>query len=350
MAVESKNAAREVLSDPMAKPLESPASGLRGKRVLITGGLGFIGSNLARECLSQGAEVTIYDCLDPRSGGNMRNVAEIKNDARLVLNDIRNFEGVCTVILNQDVIFNCAAYTSHPHSMKEPYIDIDVNCKGVINVLEAMRRFNPEGKLVHIGTSTQIGRMVGDFVDETHPEFPMDIYSANKSASEKYVMVYGNAYNLRTTVVRLANTYGPRSNIRSPDFGFMNYFIGLALKGKDIPVFGDGSQLRTVAYVEDGVASLIRAAESEKANGQVYFAVGEGQHTVTEIAHAIEEVIGGRVRFVEWPKERGEIEIGDAAIRNTKIRQELGVSFPTGLSSGLALTKEYFQQCLEAYL
>jgi UDP-glucose 4-epimerase len=331
-------------------PTEKQMAGLRGKRVLITGGLGFIGSNLARECLAQGAEVTVYDCLDPRSGGNMRNVADIQGDLRLVLNDIRNFEGVCTVILNQDVVFNAAAYTSHPNSMKEPYIDIDVNCKGVVNVLEAMRRFNPGGKLVHIGTSTQIGRMVGDFADETHPEFPMDIYSANKSASEKYVLVYGNAYNLRATVVRLANTYGPRSNIRSPDFGFMNYFIGLALKGRDLPVFGEGSQLRTTAYVGDGVASLIRAASSEKANGQVYFAVGDVQHTVADIARAIEQVIGGRVRFVEWPKERGEIEIGDAAIRNAKIREELGASFPTGLHDGLALTKEYFSSCLEAYL
>src|SRR5688572_3437312 len=211
---------------------------MKGQRVLITGGLGFIGSNLAHQCLELGAEVTIYDCLDPRSGGHMYHVHDIKNSVRVILNDIRNFEGICSGILNQDVIFNCAAYTSHPNSMREPLIDIDVNCKGVINLLEAARRFNQDAKLVHVGTSTQIGLMQINPVDESHPEFPVDIYSANKSASEKYVLIYGKAYNMRMTVVRLANVYGPRSNIKSPDFGFMNYFIGLALQDKELTIFG----------------------------------------------------------------------------------------------------------------
>src|SRR5436309_14564493 len=163
---------------------------LKGRRVMITGGLGFIGSHLAHRCLELGAEVTIYDCLDPRSGGNMYNVHAIEDSLNIVLNDIRNFEGVSAAIRNQHVLFNCAAYTSHPNSMKEPLIDIDVNCKGVINLLEAARRFNPEAKIVHIGTSTQIGKMRREPIDEDHPEYPVDIYSANKSASEKYVLIY----------------------------------------------------------------------------------------------------------------------------------------------------------------
>src|SRR4029079_6765163 len=134
-------------------------------------------------CLERGAEVTIYDCLDPRSGGNMHNVADIVDDIQVNLNDTRNFEGVSSSIIKQDVVFNCAAYTSHPNSMREPLIDIDVNCKGVVNLLEAARRFNPTVKIVHVGTSTQIGRMQYSPVDERHPEFPLDIYSANKSAS-----------------------------------------------------------------------------------------------------------------------------------------------------------------------
>ena len=148
---------------------------LKGKRVLITGGLGFIGSNLAMCCLEQGAEVTVYDCLDPRSGGNMYNIAPIENDVRVVLNDIRSFEGVSAVIRGHDLLFNCAAFTSHPNSMKEPLVDIEVNCMGVINILEAIRRFNPSCRMVQIGTSTQIGRMIHSPVDEIHPEFPVDI-------------------------------------------------------------------------------------------------------------------------------------------------------------------------------
>ncbi len=323
---------------------------LQGKRVLITGGLGFIGSNLAVRCLELGASVTIYDMLDPRSGGNMENVRPIEKDVRIELNDIRNFEGVSAVIRGHDLLFSCAAFTSHPNSMKEPVIDIDVNCKGIINLLEAIRRFNPECKLVQVGTSTQVGRMVTSPIDENHPEFPVDIYSANKTASEKYVLIYGSAYGLDTTVVRLANVFGPRSNIKSPDFGFMNYFIGLGLQGKEITVFGEGKQLRTITYVSDVVEALVMAAVSEKSRGQVFFAVGEGQYDVSQIASAIVSVIGGRVRFVEWPRDREAIEIGDAVISNRKIASTLGWHATVDLEAGLARTREYFQDKLKPYL
>jgi len=323
---------------------------LKGQRVLITGGLGFIGSNLAHRCLDLGARVTIYDCLDPRSGGNMHNVSDIKNDVQIVLNDIRNFEGVSAAILNQDILFNCAAYTSHPNAMKEPLVDIDVNCKGVINLLEAVRRFNPEIKIVHVGTSTQIGKMRSKLVDELHPEFPIDIYSANKSVSEKYVLVYGNAYHIKTTVIRLANVFGPRSNIRSNDFGFMNYFIGLGLQGKELTVYGEGKQLRNISYVEDCVAALILASQSEKCSGEALFAVSDNQHSVAELAETIAKHVGGTVRFVEWPKERKAIDVGDAVITNRKIKGLLNWSPQYDLKSGLIKTKEFFLPSLKHYL
>jgi UDP-glucose 4-epimerase len=294
--------------------------------------------------------VTIYDCLDPRSGGNMQNIHEIRENAVMVINDIRNLEAVCANILNQDVVFNCAAYTSHPNSMREPYIDIDVNCKGVINILEAMRRFNPDGKLVHVGTSTQIGKMRVETIDENHPEYPFDVYSANKSAAEKYVLVYGHAYKMRTTVVRLANNFGPRSNIRTPEFGFMNYFIGLALQGKEISVFGDGAQLRNISYVQDGVEAMVMAALDAKSDGQVFFATADRQLSVAEVSRAIAEVVGGTVRFVEWPPERKAIEIGDAVICNRKIKDALGWKPRIDLREGLARTKEYFAPRLRLYL
>lgn len=323
---------------------------LKGQKVLITGGLGFVGSNLGHKCLELGAEVTVYDCLDPRSGGNMFNVHDIKDSIHIILNDIRNFEGVCACITNQDVLFNCAAFTSHPNAMKEPLIDIDVNCKGVINLLEAARRFNPDIKIVHVGTSTQIGKMQFNVVDETHPEFPLDIYSANKTASEKYALIYGNAYHLKTTVIRLANVFGPRSNIKSSDFGFINYFIGLALQGKELPVFGKGAQLRNISYVEDCVWGLILASQSDKSNGQVFFAVADRQYTVAEIAQEITTNIGGKVRFVEWPKDREAIEIGDAMISNNKIKSVLNWAPQYDVRSGLIKTKEYFAPRLNQYL
>jgi UDP-glucose 4-epimerase len=325
---------------------------LKGKSVLVTGGLGFIGSNIAHRCMELGAQVTVYDCLDPRSGGNMFNIQSIKNDNRfkLILNDIRNFEGVSAAVINQDIIFSCAAFTSHPNSMKEPFVDIDVNCKGIMNLLEASKRFNKEVKFVQIGTSTQIGRMIHQTVDELHPEYPVDIYSANKTASEKYVQVYSHAYHMRTTVVRLANNFGPRSNIKSPDFGFMNFFVGLGLKGKDITVFGEGNQLRNISFIDDTVDALIESALSEKTNGEVFFAAADEQYSVRQIAEAISEVVGGKIRNVEWPKDREAIEIGDAVIKNDKIKSLINWSPKLDLREGLLKTKEYFSPVLDKYL
>ena len=323
---------------------------MKGQRVLVTGGLGFIGSNLVHQCLKLGAEVTIYDCLDPRSGGNMYNVQDIRDHVQIALNDIRNFEGVCSAILNQDILFNCAAYTSHPNSMREPLIDIDVNCKGVINILEAARRFNSEVKIVHVGTSTQIGKMHFSPVTELHPEFPVDVYSANKSASEKHVLIYGGAYGLKTTVIRLANVFGPRSNIKSSDFGFINYFIGLALQGKELTVFGDGQQLRNISYVDDCVAALVLAGMDDQSNGQVFFAVSDKQYNVAEIAQTLVENIGGTARFVEWPPDRKAIEIGDAVISNEKIKKMLKWTPQFDLQSGLMKTRDYFANCLKHYV
>jgi UDP-glucose 4-epimerase len=325
-------------------------SGLYGKRILITGGFGFIGSNLVHECVRQGGKVTIFDCLDPRSGGNIENIREVRGDVTVVINDIRNLEAICASVVEQDVLFNCAAYTSHPNSMREPYIDIDVNCKGTINILEAMRRFNPGGKLVQVGTSTQIGKMHHEPIDEEQPEFPFDIYSANKSASEKYVLVYGQVYKLRSTVVRLANNYGPRSCIRTPEFGFINFFIGLALQGKAIPVFGDGAQFRNISFVQDSVDALIMAALDERSDGQVFFGTANNQLSIADVSETIAEAIGGKVRFVDWPSDRKAIEIGDAVISNAKIKALLGWQPQVELREGLLRTKEFFLPRIGIYL
>jgi len=321
-----------------------------GKKILVTGGLGFIGSNLALRLLELGAEITIYDCLDPRSGGNMPNIGDNRDSFKILVNDIRNFEALSNAVMGIDIIFNCAAYTSHPNSMKDPFNDIEVNCKGVMNLCEACRRFNPNVKIIHVGTSTQIGKMIKEPIDELHPEFPVDIYSANKTASEKYVLIYGSAYGMRTSVVRLANTFGPRSNISTPDFGFMNYFIGLGLKHRGIPVFGDGMQKRNINYVGDAVEALIVAGASEKADGEVFFAAADRQYTVMEVAEAITERIGGKINRIPWPRERETIEIGDAVISNQKIRDILGWQPKIELNHGLDLTREYYISRLEKYL
>ena len=320
------------------------------KKVLITGGLGFIGSNLAHKCVELGAKVTIFDCLDPRSGGNLYNVQGIREKVELAFHDILNFDQVSEFVTDKDIVFNCASSTSHAFSMREPWVDLDINSKGVINLLEAVRRFNPDVKFVHLGTSTQLGKLYYEPSDENHPEFPRDIYSANKSVSEKYVLIYCQAHNMRGTVIRLSNVFGPRASIHSPEFTFNNYFVGLALKNKAITVFGEGEQKRNVTYIDDATNALILASLEDKTNGEVLFAVGEEHISVAEIAQSTVKYIGsGRVTFVEWPDGRKNIDIGDAIISNQKIKNLLSWSPQINLIDGLCLTRNYYQSCLDKY-
>jgi UDP-glucose 4-epimerase len=324
---------------------------LKGQKVLITGGLGFIGSNLAHKCLELGAGVSIYDCLDPHSGGNLYNVKDIKDSIEFCYHDILNFDRLSEHVIGKNIIFNCAASTSHPFSMREPWLDLDVNSRGVINLLEAIRRFNRDVRFIHLGTSTQLGCLQYQPADENHPEFPTDIYSANKSVSEKYVLIYANAYQMKATVIRLSNVFGPRATIHSPEFTFNNYFIGLALQDKDITVFGDGKQRRNVIYVDDVVTAIIMATQVGGIDGRTLFAVGEEHYSVAQIAEATVKHVGsGRVKFVKWPEGRKAVEVGDAIISNKRIKEVLNWSPQYDLQSGLLKTKEYYQDCLKEYL
>ncbi|MCX7634453.1 MAG: GDP-mannose 4,6-dehydratase [Syntrophales bacterium] len=324
---------------------------MRERKVLITGGLGFIGSNLARRCVALGAKVAIYDNLDPSSGGKIHNIKDIEKDVELHFHDIMNFDYLVDHIAGQEIIFNCAASTSHPFSMREPWRDLDVNSRAVVNLIEAVRRFNRDAKLIHIGTSTQLGKLIYQPADENHPEFPTDIYSANKSVSEKYVLIYARAYGIDATVIRLANVFGPRASIHSPEFTFNNYFIGLALQDRDVTVFGSGSQLRNVLYVEDAVEALVMASLTRESQGETFFAVGDHHYSVRHIAETTVRIMGkGRVREIPWPGDRKATEIGDAVITNEKIKKRLGWTPKVGFEEGLLLTREYYLNNLRYYL
>ena len=323
---------------------------MKNKRVLITGGLGFIGSNLAEKCLRLGAKVTLYDNLDSNSGGNLYNISDFKNEVNLIIGDILNYDSLAQLIINSDIIINCAASTSHPFSMREPWINLDINSRGVINILEIIRRFNKEVKFVHIGTSTQLGKLHYKPADENHPEFPTDIYSANKMVSEKYVLIYAKAYDLNATVIRLPNVFGPRASIHSPEFTFNNYFIGLALQNKNITVYKPGNQLRNVLYIQDAIDALILAAISNEVNKDVFFAVGDNHYSVAEIAEKTTQIIGGSVKYIDWPKERKAIDVGDAVISNKRIKDILDWKPLVDLQEGLIKTKEFYSSCLEKYL
>ena len=324
---------------------------LNKKKILIAGGLGFIGSNLAQKCTQLGAQVTIYDNLEPNSGGCLYNINGIRDSLEIAYSDITNFDDISRFVVNKDIIINCSASTSHSHSMREPWLNLDINGRGVINILEAIRRFNCNAKFIHIGTTTQLGKLQSKIASENHPEFPTDIYSANKSVSEKYVLIYGKAYQIPVSVVRLPNVFGPRAAIHSSEFTFNNYFIGLALKNKEITVYGDGNQLRNVLYVEDAVNAIIMAALSDKTNNEVMFAVGDKHYSVAEIAQATVKCINaGTVKFVKWPEKIKMIDIGDAVISNKKIKSILSWVPEMSLKEGLVITRDYYLSCLDQYL
>jgi UDP-glucose 4-epimerase len=200
------------------------------------------------------------------------------------------------------------------------------------------------------GTSTQIGALRLDRIDELHPEFPLDMYSANKCVSEKYTLLYGNAYGLNVSVVRLVNIYGPRSNIANSDLGFLNYFIGLALQQKPIRLYGDGKQVRNVLFIDDAVQTLITAALHPASRQEVYFAAAEMEYSVAELAAAITEVIGGSIEHIRWPASRKIIEVGDVHIDTTKIRTQLGWAAVISLKKGLQKTKQYYSRYHQHYI
>jgi len=323
---------------------------LKGKKLLITGGLGFIGSNLAKKCVEMGMNVTIYDNKDPNSGGNLFNIAPFKKNVELVIGDIINFENLEQVVMDKDLIINCAASTSHAYSMKEPWLNMDVNSRGVINILEAIRKINPTVIFVHIGTTTQLGSLQYQPADENHPEFPTDMYSANKVVAEKYVLLYAKAYGLSASVIRFPNVYGPRAAIHSPDFTFNNYFIGLAIKNKAITVYNPGTQLRNVLYVDDAVDASLAVIQSDKSVKELFFAVGNEHYSVKEIAEKTCKIFGGLVEMIEWPREQKAIEIGDAVISNEKIKKTLGWVPKIGFEEGLKRTLDYYEDKLNHYL
>jgi len=327
------------------------ASALAGRRVLVTGGLGFIGSTLAGRCVQLGARVTIYDCLDPESGGNLHNVDGIRDAVHLVQGDIRNLDQLTACVRDTDIIVHCAAFTSHGSAMRNPATALDVNCGGTLSLLEAARCSNPAVKLVHVGTSTQVGRMVYSPVDELHPEFPLDMYSATKTLSEKSVLVYAAAYGIHATVVRFANVFGPRAHIKTGRLGFVNYFIGLAMQDRELTVFGDGRQRRNLLYVDDCASALVTAAVHEATDGEVFFATGNEELSVAEIAHTIVEVLRkGTVKHVDWSEGAQAIDVGDAVISNEKIKKRLGWAPRHDFRTGLAQTRDYLASRLQDYL
>jgi len=323
----------------------------RGRRVMITGGLGFIGSNLAHHLVSLGADVLIVDSLIPDAGGNPFNIAAIADRVRVSSTDLRDRERMRGLVAGQDVIFNLAGQVSHIDSMRDPYADLEINCLSQLTILEACRHSNRFAKVVFAGTRQIYGRPDSLPVAESHLVRPTDVNGINKAAGEYYHLVYNNVFGVRACSLRLTNVYGPRQLIRHNRQGFIGWFIRLALEGKEIQIYGDGNQVRDFVYVDDATDAFLRAGATDVVNGDVFNVGGSEpiahRHLVTLL---IDVAGGGSVRFVEWPDDKRKIDIGSFYSDSSKLSAATGWTARTALRDGLRQTLDFYRAHLDRYL
>jgi len=323
----------------------------RGKRILVTGGLGFIGSNLVRTLVDLGSDVLVVDAMIPEYGGNLFNLDGVDDRVRVNIADVRNGPAMEILVRDRQIIFNLAGQVSHIDSMLDPFTDLEINCRAQLSMLEACRHQNPDVKVVFAGTRQVYGKPDRLPVDETHLVRPIDVNGVNKAAGEYYHLLYNNVFGVRTCSLRLTNVYGPRQLIRHNRQGFIGWFIRLAIENGQIEIFGDGSQMRDFVYVDDAVDAFLRAGVCDDCDGEVYNVGGQEPMSHRDLAQLLIEVAGtGRVRLVPWPAEKKLIDIGSFYSDSTKFERATGWSPHICLREGLARTIAFYREHLPHYV
>lgn len=321
-----------------------------GRDVMVTGGLGFIGSNLAHKLVGLGANVTILDALIPEYGGNLFNVNGIKNKVKVSISDLREEDKIGLLVKGQDYIFNLAGQVSHLDSMKDPFADLEINCRAQLCLLNACRKQNPGTKLVFASTRQVYGKPDYLPVDEEHSLHPTDVNGINKLAGEWYHILYNNVYGIKSVVLRLTNTYGPRILMKHNRQGFVGWFMRQAIDNEEIEIFGDGRQIRDFNYVDDVANALLLAAAKEEANGKIYNLGNEERLCLEDFAKMLIEICGsGTYTIVPFPQEKRKIDIGDYYGNFSKIRKELGWEPAVPLREGLKVSVEYYNKFRDYY-
>ena len=325
-------------------------SAYAGKSVLVTGGLGFIGSNLAIRLVELGAEVTVVDSLLPELGGNRFNLAPVETRVRVSTADLRDPTAVDDLVERHEVVFSVAGQVSHIDSMTDPIDDLEINCRSQLSLLEALRRRNPRARVVFAGSRQQYGRPRYLPVDEDHPLEPVDVNGIHKAAAESATLLYHRVHGLPTCSLRLTNTYGPRMQMRHPRQGFVAWFVRLAVEGREIELFGGGESLRDFNEVEDVVDAFLLCGTADAAVGQV-FNVGHSEPvTVRQFAELLLDVAGGgSLRERPFPDDRARIDIGSVYADYGKIRDRLGWEPRIGLREGLEHMVDYYRRHREHY-
>lgn len=316
-----------------------------GSQVLITGGMGFIGSNLAHRLVSLGARVTILDAMLPQNGGNPVNLDGITNNTEIVIDDIRNVDTMRRLLAGKDYIFNLAGQVGVSAGLKNSAMDFDISCLGQLNLLESCRAINRRARIVFASSRLVYQRNLPVPVDENAPLKPLSIYGIHKLTVEQYHRLFNQIYGLSTVCLRITNPYGPRQRIQGGNYGIVNWFLYLAMKNDTIKVFGDGAQLRDYLYIDDLTEIFLRCALLPEMEGQVYNAgSGEGT-TLVEMARAVVETTGaGNIEHVPWPENQARTETGDFVAKIDKLVAATDFRPQTGLRQGLQKTVGFLKQ------
>jgi len=320
------------------------------KNVLVTGGLGFIGSNLAHKLVDLGAHVTLVDSLIPEYGGNLFNIKGIEQKVNVNISDVRNEHSLHYLIQRQDYLFNLAGQTSHYDSMRKPIADLEINAKAQLSILEACRKYNPDIKIVFASTRQIYGKPDYLPVDENHPLRPVDINGINKLAGEQYHLLYNHVYDIRTSVLRLTNTIGPRMRIKDARQTFVGIWIRRLLEGKPIEIWG-GKQSRDITFIDDAVDAFLLAASRKKAYGKIFNLGGNEVINLKQLAALLVNIHGsGEYRVREFPSERKKIDIGDYYSDFKLIKKKLGWKPKVTLQDGLKCTLSFYKENIQHYV
>jgi UDP-glucose 4-epimerase len=323
---------------------------MKGLKVLITGGLGFIGSNLARRLVDMGNEVVIVDSLIPNHGGNRFNIMGYEDRLTVNISDVRDQHSMEHLVRGSDLLFNLAGQTSHMDSMADPMSDLEINCRAQLSILEVCRHHNPDIKVVFASTRQIYGKQDNFPISEESVLRPVDVNGINKMAGEWYHILYNNVYGIRACSLRLTNTIGPRMRVKDARQTFLGIWVRLILQGEPIEVWG-GDQLRDFTYVDDCVDALLLSAAMEEANGKIYNLGGTEIISLKDLARLVVEVNGsGDHRVVPFPEDRKKIDIGDYYSDDSRIRAELGWVPRVSVREAIERTISYYRENLEHYL